>query len=153
MIKAIGIAISLMSSILGHAQIHETNEFEKSKGTWPMPISSISKYIIEKDFNSHVIVVNTPHIIFIPSQNDSIKAVFRGIVDAVFSVGDYFCINIKYGDYLISYNNVDSPCVKKGDHITTGKYLGSLRSDNKQLELLILNPHDHLLDPYPWFQW
>ncbi len=118
-----------------------------------MPISNVSKYIIEKDFNSHVIAVNTPHIIFTPSQNDSVKAVFKGDVDAVFSVGDYFTINIKYGDYFISYNDIDSPFVKKGDHITTGKYLGSLSSDNRQLELLIFNTHDHLFDPYPWFRW
>jgi murein hydrolase activator len=142
-----------ISFFVGHAQKKESSEFEKSKGTWPMPFSNVSKYIIEKDFNSHVIAVNTPHIIFTPSQNDSVKAVFKGDVDAVFSVGDYFAINIKYGDYLISYNNIDSPFVKKGDHITTGKYLGSLRPDNMQLELLIFNSHDHLFDPYPWFKW
>ncbi len=141
------------SFLIGFAQSKESIEFEKSKGTWPMPISNISKYVIERDFNSRLTAINTPHIIFTPGQNDSVKAVFKGTVDAVFSVGDYFTINIKYGDYFISYNDIDSPFVKKGDHINAGKYIGSLRKDNRQLEILIFNVHDHLFDPYPWFRW
>ncbi len=146
--------IFLVFSISGKSQITQNQEFEQSKGKWPPPISNFKKFINDKERNAGF-HFEVPHkgLTILPDENDSVKAVFKGKVISVFRVGDSFALMTRYGNYFITYVNLDSPGLKKGDMVTQGEFLGLLSRTNRQLELMLTNEKDKELDPFEWIQW
>ncbi|HLA59821.1 MAG TPA: peptidoglycan DD-metalloendopeptidase family protein [Puia sp.] len=139
--------------ISGKSQVSQNIEFEQSKGKWPFPILHFTKFINEEQRTSTVNDFAHKGIIFIPNQIDSVKAVFKGVVITIFPLGDDFVVMTNYGDYFISYVNLDKPTVKKGDLINQGQFLGILSTSPGQLELMLTNRNNKEFDPYEWFNW
>jgi murein DD-endopeptidase MepM/ murein hydrolase activator NlpD len=147
------IFVFLLFSLSGKSQVSENTEFEQSKGKWPTPIANFAKYINDEERNSTSNEIGHKGITFIPNQNDSVKAVFKGRVVLIFPIANSFAVMTNYGDYFITYLNLDSPNVKKGDLIVQGKFLGHLSNSPRQLELVLTNRNDKEFDPYEWINW
>jgi murein DD-endopeptidase MepM/ murein hydrolase activator NlpD len=145
--------VFLLFSSSGKSQASQNLEFEQSKGKWPIPISHYAKYINDEERNSTSNEIGHKGITIIPNQNDSVKAVFKGSVVLVFPIGNSFVVMTNYGDYFITYSNLDSPHVKKGDEVSQGEFLGRLSGSNRQLELMITNRRDKEFDPFEWIKW
>ncbi len=143
----------LLFSISVKSQASQNMEFEQSKGKWPIPISNYAKYINDEERNSTSTEIGHKHITIIPNQNDSVKAVFKGQVVLVFPIENSFVVMTNYGDYFITYSNLDSPHVKKGDEVSQGEFLGRLSPSNRQLELMLTNRRDKEFDPFEWIKW
>jgi hypothetical protein len=127
--------------------------FEHSKATWPFPISNITSFVSEESNNNESNDIGHKGIIFFSGKADSVKAVFEGKVEIAFPVGNGFAVIVNYGDYFITYINLDSPAVKPGDLIRQGQWMGNLPSGNKQIKLVITTRNNNEYDPYDWFKW
>ncbi len=127
--------------------------FEQSKGTWPFPILHFTNYISEENNNSESNEIGHKGIVFFSKTPDSVKAVFEGKVETTFPIGSGFVIIVSYGDYFITYNNLDSSTVKPGDYVHQGQWLGNLPLKNKQIIIVITTRNNNEYDPYDWFKW
>ncbi len=145
--------VFLFFSTSGKSQASQNIEFEQSKGKWPIPISNYAKYINDEERNSTSNEIGHKGITIIPNQNDSVKSVFKGSVVLVFPIGNSFVVMTSYGDYFITYSNLDTPHVKKGDKVSQGEFLGRLSPSNRQLELMLTNRQDKEFDPFEWIKW
>jgi hypothetical protein len=151
--RLIKISLFLLISFSVKSQTAQNIEFEQSKGKWPPPITNFAKYINDEERNSTSNEVGHKGITIIPNQNDSVKAVFKGKVVLIFPIANSFAVMTNYGDYFITYVNLDSPKVKKGDRIAQGEYLGHLSNSPGQLELILTNRNDKEFDPFEWIKW
>jgi|SRR5580704_16057461 murein DD-endopeptidase MepM/ murein hydrolase activator NlpD len=127
--------------------------FEHSKATLPFPISNFSSFISEESNNSESNDIGHKGIIFFSTNIDSVKAVFKGKVEITFPVGSGYAIIVNYGNYFITYFNLDSATVKPGDPILQGQWLGNLPPGNKQIKLVITTRNNKEYDPNEWFKW
>jgi septal ring factor EnvC (AmiA/AmiB activator) len=127
--------------------------FEQSKATWPFPISNFTRFNSEESSTSESNDIGHKGIIFFSGTPDSVKAVFKGRVETTFPVGAGFAVIVNYGDYFITYVNIDHPAVKPGDFILQGRWLGNLPQANKQIKLLLTTRNNNEYDPYDWFKW
>ncbi|HTB25195.1 MAG TPA: M23 family metallopeptidase [Puia sp.] len=127
--------------------------FEHSKSTWPFPISNFTGFTSEETNNNESNEIGHKGIIFFSGTADSVKAVFEGKVEITFPIGDGFAIIVNYGDYFITYINLDSPTVKPGDLVHQGQWMGNLPPGNKQIKLVITSRNNNEYDPYDWFKW
>ena len=139
--------------LTGKSQVSQNAEFEQSKGKWPVPVVHFAKYINDEQRNSNSNEPGHKGLVIVPKQNDSVKAVFKGTVVTIFPIGDAFVLMTSYGDYFISYVNLDKPSVKKGDVINQGQFLGVISHSSGQLELMLTNRNDKEFDPYEWINW
>jgi hypothetical protein len=139
--------------ISSKSQVSQNIEFEQSKGKWTFPISKFIAYVKEEGRKSTANDFDHKGIIFFTNKDDSVKASFKGKVALIFPVGDCFALMTKYGDYFITYVNLDSPVVKKGDNVSQGQFLGFLVRGYEKLELTITDHNAKEFDPYKWFKW
>jgi Peptidase family M23 len=135
------------------SQSVQDSAFEQSKATWPFPITNFSRFSSEENNTSESNDIGHKGIIFFSDTPDSVKAVFKGRVETTFPVGAGFAIIVNYGDYFITYINLDRPAVKPGDPILQGQWLGHLPQANKQIKLVITTRNNREYDPYDWFNW
>lgn len=146
-------SVFLIFSISGKSQVSQNIEFEQSKGKWSPPISDYAKYINDEERNSGYHEIFHKGLTIFPNQNDSVKAVFKGKVVLVFPIANTFTVMTNYGDYFITYSNLDSPSVKKGNLVSEGQFLGLLSKTARQLELMLTNRRDNEFDPFEWIKW
>jgi len=135
------------------SQSVQDSDFVQSKATWPFPIANFTHFSSEESSTSESNDIGHKGIIFFSGIPDSVRAVFKGKVETTFPVGAGFAIIINYGDYFITYVNLDRPAVKPGDPIIQGQYLGLLPQANKQIKLVITTRNNNEYDPYDWFKW
>jgi murein DD-endopeptidase MepM/ murein hydrolase activator NlpD len=147
------IFVLLLFTISGKSQNAQNTEFEQSKGKWPPPITHYAKYINDEERNSNSDEIGHKGITIIPNQNDSVRAVFKGKVVLVFPIGNSFTVMTNYGDYFITYVNLDSPNVKKGYQVSEGEFLGLLSNSDRKLELMLTDRRDKEYDPFEWIKW
>ena len=151
--RLIFVIIFYSIALAGVSQSSQNLKFEKSKGHWPFPVKSFSKYTVSPDNKLDRCQVGSTGITFFVDKVDSVKAVYEGKVIAVFSLIDGFAILTKFGDYFIAYSNVDNPTVKKDDYIFQGQYIGSIPTGADQLFVALYFKESKEINPYPWFSW
>jgi len=97
------------------ADITLSGNFEKDKGHLPWPMSSGT---IAMRFGPHEylkgVVHNNQGITIESSPGSSVMAVFEGVVQSVFVVGDVNAVMIRHGKYFTTYCNLASVDVAKG---------------------------------------
>jgi septal ring factor EnvC (AmiA/AmiB activator) len=129
-----------------------SGNFEKDKGHLPWPIASGN---IAMRFGPHEyikgIVHNNQGITIESSPGTSVTAVFDGVVQSVFNVGDVSAVMIRHGKYFTTYSNLSSVSVSKGEAVKTGQLLGKL-GDIGQLEFVLSDEKDRLFDPERWLR-
>jgi len=134
------------------ADITLSGNFEKDKGHLPWPMSSGT---IAMRFGPHEylkgVVHNNQGITIESSPGSSVMAVFEGVVQSVFVVGDVNAVMIRHGKYFTTYCNLASVDVAKGQQVKTGQMLGKL-AEIGQLDFVLSDEKDHLFDPEKWLR-
>jgi septal ring factor EnvC (AmiA/AmiB activator) len=134
------------------ADIELSDNFEKYKGHLPWPIASGT---IAIRFGPHVYLKGLTHdnqgITIESAAGSSIMAVFDGIVQSVFFVGDATVVMIRHGKYFTTYSNLSSASVSKGQSIKMGQLLGKLQEAG-QFDFIISDEKDQHFDPELWLR-
>jgi murein hydrolase activator len=134
------------------ADIALSGDFEKYKGHIPWPIASGT---ISMRFGPHEylkgLVHNNQGITIESPPGSPVMAVFEGIVQSVFIVGDVNAVMIRHGKYFTTYCNLASVDVAKGQPVKTGQLLGKL-AEIGQLDFVLSDEKDRLFDPEKWLR-
>ncbi len=127
--------------------------FNRSKGSWPFPIASFSRFNSDETNHNESDEIGHKGIEFFSDGPDSVKAVFQGKVETIFPIDSTHVIIVRYGDYFVTYLNLGFVAVKAGQQIFQGQYIGRLPSRNKPIKVVITTKNNKEYDPYDWFLW
>ncbi len=131
--------ILFLSSKALAGQISVDNAFERTKGTWRLPIDKITKIDTQLSSPGYRIIC-FPRGLTV--QSDScVNAYFvqPGQVVLVTTIGTEYVTITKQGSYYLVYSGFAEISVKKGDKVIAGQLIGSLAEvDDNVFELEIL---------------
>jgi hypothetical protein len=147
--------IYLLASNSGFSQKSFNKKFEMSKGTWIMPFKRIT-CIEDNEKRKHMSVnMFDSTLRFVTDSAYEVRAVHDAEVTTVFEVEGEYCVVTRYGDYIIRYQRLSKPTIKKGAFIKAGQRIGSLLNlTESQYSLeLSLNFNGKELDARKWFDW
>ena len=80
-----------------------------------------------------------------------VKAVFEGVVEAIFSVGDAQVVMVRHGKYFTTYTNLSTVSVTKGEKVQTGQIVGQVDSKG-QLDFVVSDEKGINYDPERWLR-
>src|SRR3984957_1516170 len=133
------------------ADIHLSGDFEKNKTHLPWPVTGT----ISMAFGRHEYIPGVKHnnigVTIDVAAGAAVKAVFKGEVQSVFSVGDVSAIMIRHGKYFTTYSNLSTVSVNKGDQVTTGQIIGRV-GEIGQLEFVLSDENRRNYDPERWLR-
>ena len=135
------------------ADVALSDNFEKNKKNlpWPVDNGSVAVHFGVYTIEGTDIRGNNLGITIETDAGKSVKAIFDGEVQSVFSVGDVSAIMIRHGKYFTTYSNLGSVSVSKGQQIKIGQVIGKV-SDIGQLEFVLSDEKDHKFDPEKWLR-
>lgn len=149
------------NTVAGKEEKSITNDFDNARGSLPWPVVNPSiklrfgKYVIP---NTHIENYN-PGLTLETDAAAPVKAVFEGEVTAVFDVEENMAVIVSYGNYAVTYGNLASVLVSKGQKITAGQVLGKAANNsigNGEIEFVIIVKQDNQrsknIDPEPWLK-
>ena len=133
------------------------NSFEKNKGKLPWPIK---EGIITRRFGPQRhplysgITINGTGLHFATSKESIASAIFNGtILNILVNAEGVKNILVQHGNYISSYNNLETIYVTKGQKITTGQALGKIFTDKisgKTTLIFVLYKNTTRLNPASW---
>lgn len=133
------------------------NSFEKNKGKLPWPIK---EGIITRRFGPQRhplysgITINGTGLHFATSKESIASAIFNGtILNILVNAEGVKNILVQHGNYISSYNNLETIYVTKGQKITTGQALGKIFTDKisgKTTLIFVLYKNTTKLNPASW---
>jgi len=133
------------------ADIHLSGDFEKNKTHLPWPVTGT----ISMAFGKHEYIPGVVHdnigVTIDVAAGAAVKAVFKGEVQSVFSVGDVSAVMIRHGKYFTTYSNLSTVSVAKGDQVTTGQIIGRV-GEIGQLEFVLSDENRRNYDPERWLR-
>lgn len=117
------------------AEIEISRGFAGNRGRMPWPVDN---GVISSRFGQHPhpvipgIMVNNNGIDIVTRDNTTVRAVFQGVVSAVFRLPNgNNAVILRHGDYLTVYSNLSAVNVKKNDQVRINQTLGTVRADNE----------------------
>lgn len=133
------------------------NSFEKNKGKLPWPIK---EGIITRRFGPQRhplysgITINGTGLHFATSKESIASAIFNGtILNILVNAEGVKNILVQHGNYISSYNNLETIYVTKGQKITTRQALGKIFTDKisgKTTLIFVLYKNTTRLNPASW---
>jgi murein hydrolase activator len=142
---------SSKSVFTSDADIHLSGDFEKNKTHLPWPVTGT----ISMAFGEHEYIPGVKHnnigVTIDVTPGAAVKAVFKGEVQSVFSIGDVNAVMIRHGKYFTTYSNLSTVSVAKGDQVTTGQIIGRV-ADIGQLEFVLSDENRRNYDPERWLR-
>jgi septal ring factor EnvC (AmiA/AmiB activator) len=134
------------------ADLAMSDNFEKERGhlPWPVDAGNISMHFGPQTYLNKL-KYNNQGITIEANGGTSVKAVFAGVVQSVFNVGDVSAVMIRHGKYFTTYSNLASVNVSKGQEVKTGQLLGKI-SEIGQLEFVLSDDKSRTLDPEKWLR-
>jgi septal ring factor EnvC (AmiA/AmiB activator) len=133
------------------ADVHLSGDFEKNKTHLPWPVTGT----ISMAFGEHEYIPGVKHnnigVTIDVAAGAAVKAVFKGEVQSVFSVGDVSAVMIRHGKYFTTYSNLSTVSVNKGDQVTTGQIIGRV-GEIGQLEFVLSDENRRNYDPERWLR-
>jgi murein hydrolase activator len=133
------------------ADVHLSGDFEKNKTHLPWPVTGT----ISMAFGEHEYIPGVKHnnigVTIDVAAGAAVKAVFKGEVQSVFSIGDVNAVMIRHGKYFTTYSNLSTVSVAKGDQVTTGQIIGRV-ADIGQLEFVLSDENRRNYDPERWLR-
>ena len=132
-------------------------KFDLNKGKLPWPVKEgiiVRKFGVQPHPIFPGITINSTGLHFATSKGSDAKAIFDGEVFNIL-IGSEGTKNvmIRHGNYITSYNNLESTFVKKGDKIITGQSLGKIFTDKinkKTILVFVLFKNTVKLNPSSW---
>jgi murein hydrolase activator len=134
------------------ADVAMSDNFEKNKGHLPWPMNA-GNVVMPYGPHEYVkgVIHNNQGITIEANPGNTVKAVFDGVVQSVFNVGDVQGVVLRHGKYFTAYSNLSSVSVANGEVIKTGQTVGKL-AEIGQLEFIITDDKDRTLDPERWLR-
>jgi septal ring factor EnvC (AmiA/AmiB activator) len=133
------------------ADMNLSGDFLKNKGRLPWPVSGT----VSMTFGRHEYIKGIWHdnagVTIDVQAGAAVKAVFKGEVDAIFTVGDVQAVMIRHGQYFTTYSNLSTVSVSKGEQIGTGQIIGRV-SEGGQLEFVLSDEKGRNQDPERWLK-
>jgi septal ring factor EnvC (AmiA/AmiB activator) len=130
--------------------------FEKNRGKLPWPVENgtvklhYGRYKV-RDLN---IYGNNPGITLETAPNADVKNVFDGTVYAIFDMEGNNAVMIAHGKHFITYSNLASVNVVKGQKVTAGEILGTAginKEEKGEIEFILMVLKENI-DPEPWLR-
>jgi septal ring factor EnvC (AmiA/AmiB activator) len=134
-----------------------SESFEKNRGKLPWPVEAghisipFGEYAVEGLKN---VRGNSPGITIETQVGITVKAIFDGEVSAVFNIEGTSAVLIKVGKFFISYSNLSSVSVQKGEKVKVGQSLGKAgeNSDgNGEIQFVLMDEKKNL-NPEQWLR-
>ncbi|MBL7770796.1 MAG: hypothetical protein JNK20_17595 [Flavipsychrobacter sp.] len=139
-----------------HAQLDSNKTFELSKGKWRMPLDNVNNISLHKNVNLGLSIACpfSYAIEFISDKPSEVYSVAAGKVAAVFTIGEIKAVIIKYGDYYLTYSELEDCYLEKNDLVFTNSKIGRLRKkfdDKYELEFLAYFKSKEIESIEDWF--
>lgn len=132
-------------------------KFEQNKGSLPWPIK---EGIVVRRFGKQPhptfpgIIINGTGLHIVTSRGSDAEAIFNGeVLNVLVGSGGTKNVLIRHGNYITSYNNLESSFVQKGDKIEVGQKIGKIFTDkvSKKTKLIfVLFKNTTRLNPASW---
>lgn len=109
------------------------NSFAGSRGRLPMPITG--SYAITRHYGSYSVAglkgvqLDSKGINITGHPGAQARAVYKGEVTAIFTVGGLYNIIVRHGSYMSVYCNLSSTSVRRGQDVHAGQTLGTVATD------------------------
>ncbi|WP_299058769.1 peptidoglycan DD-metalloendopeptidase family protein [uncultured Polaribacter sp.] len=131
--------------------------FELNKGKLPWPVKSgivVRKFGNQPHPSFPGITVNGTGLHIVTKQGAKAEAIFNGtVLNILKSSEGTKNVLIQHGNYISSYNNLETTFVKKGDQIFTGQNIGQIFTDkvSKKTKLIfVIFKNTTRLNPSSW---
>jgi murein hydrolase activator len=131
--------------------MHLSGDFLKNRGHLPWPISGT----ISMAFGLHELIPGVKHynigVTIDAHPAAAVKAVFDGVVETTFSVGDVEVVMVRHGKYFTTYSNLSTVSVTKGEKVHMGQIVGLVDSKG-QLDFVVSDDKGINYDPERWLK-
>lgn len=131
--------------------------FEQNKGKLPWPVSSglvVRRYGKQAHPTLRGITITSTGLHIATNKDEVAKSVFNGKVLAIqLLTGGRKAVLIQHGNYITTYNNLESLSVKKGDNVSTGQILGKIFTNKitgKTILIFVLHKETQRQNPSSW---
>lgn len=132
-------------------------KFELNKGKLPWPVK---EGIVVRRFGKQPhptfpgIIINGTGLHIVTTKGSDAEAIFNGeVLNVLLGSGGTKNVLIRHGNYITSYNNLETSYVKKGDKINVGQKIGRIFTDkvSKKTKLVfVLFKNTTRLNPASW---
>jgi len=130
--------------------------FEQNKHNlpWPVDKGNISSRFGKRKIEGTSLFEDNIGLTIATVEGASVKAVFEGIVSAIYDVAGSQTVTIKHGKYFTTYYNLSSVSVSKGQEVKMGQSLGKagVNDDGDGEILFVVNIESKFSDPEQWLK-
>jgi len=130
--------------------------FEQNKHNlpWPVDKGNISSRFGKRKIEGTTLFEDNIGLTIATVEGTSVKAVFEGIVSAIYDVAGSQTVTIKHGKYFTTYYNLSSVSVSKGQEVKMGQSLGKagVNDDGDGEILFVVNIESKFSDPEQWLK-
>jgi murein hydrolase activator len=130
--------------------------FEQNKRNlpWPVEKGSIISPFGRTKIEGTTLYEDNSGVTIATVEGSSVKAVFEGVVSAVYDIQGSQTVTIKHGKYFTTYYNLSTVSVGKNDQVKMGQVIGKAgANDDGDGEILFLvNLESRLMDPEQWLK-
>lgn len=130
--------------------------FEQNKRNlpWPVDKGTISSPFGRRKIEGTSLFEDNSGVTIATVAGSNVKAVFEGVVSAVYDIQGSQTITIKHGKYFTTYYNLSSVNVNKNEQVKMGQVLGraGVNDDGDGEILFLVNLESRLMDPEQWLK-
>ncbi len=136
--------------LLTREEVALSQNFESNKGKLPWPV--VKGNIIE-GFGTHThrevssVQITNNGVNILAEKSAPVRAVFNGVVSAVFDINDTKGVIVRHGNYFTVYVNLASVTVKSGQSVATKQTIGYLTQKSgdahSELHFELLKGQEH----------
>jgi len=131
--------------------------FEQNKGKLPWPVKNglvVRRFGTQSHPTLRGITITSSGLHIATDKGTVAQSVFQGKVLAVqLLTGGKKAVLIQHGNYITTYNNLETLSVKKGDTISTGQVLGKIFTNKvtgKTTLIFVLHKETQRQNPSSW---
>ena len=128
--------------------------FEANRGRLPMPVSGGYRIVSHYGQNTieglRGVTLDNKGINIKGQPGCQARAVYDGIVSAVYGIGGQWLVMVRHGVYISVYCNLTSVSVHKDQKVSTGQALGAVGGEG--ILQFQLHKNSTRLNPEPWLR-
>ena len=130
--------------------------FEQNKRNlpWPVDKGSISSPFGKRKIEGTSLIEDNIGVTIATMSGANVKAVFEGVVSAIYDVAGSQTVTIKHGKYFTTYYNLSTVSVTKGQEVRMGQSIGKagVNDDGDGEILFVVNIESRFMDPEQWLK-
>jgi septal ring factor EnvC (AmiA/AmiB activator) len=130
--------------------------FEQNKRNlpWPVDKGTISSPFGRRKIEGTSLFEDNSGVTIATVAGSNVKAVFEGVVSAVYDIQGSQTVTIKHGKYFTTYYNLSSVNVNKYEQVKMGQVVGraGVNDDGDGEILFLVNLESRLMDPEQWLK-